>query len=171
MKIGTRSLLFGAHQIIIHPLLVFLAWRRLYGFPWDPRLWIAFVVHDWGYWGKPNMDGAEGETHVDLGARIMGIFGREWMEFTRYHSRFYSRKDGVRPSRLCYADKLALCYEWPGFYLFRTRLTGELDEYMSLSEVGGKYSCREYMTRTISQPTTWFEAVRVFTLKYVAKRY
>ena len=82
MKVGTKSLLFGAHNIFIHPFLVFIAWWRLYGFPADPRLWVAFIVHDWGYLGKPNMDGPEGETHVELGARIMRIFGRRWEEFT-----------------------------------------------------------------------------------------
>ena len=76
MKIGTKSLLFGAHNIIIHPVLVFIAWWRLYGFPFDPRLWIAFLVHDWGYFGKSDMDGSEGETHVELGARIMRIAGK-----------------------------------------------------------------------------------------------
>lgn len=65
MKVGTKSLLFGAHNIFIHPFLVFIAWWRLYGFPADPRLWVAFIVHDWGYLGKPNMDGPEGETHVE----------------------------------------------------------------------------------------------------------
>lgn len=117
MKTGTRSLLFGAHNLLLHPALVFLAWWRLYGFPADPRLWIAFLVHDWGYWGKPNMDGPEGETHVELGARIMRLFGPRWETLTRHHSRCYSRRDGVEPSPLCYADKLALCYEWPAFYL------------------------------------------------------
>ena len=156
MKIGTKSLLFGAHNIIIHPVLVFIAWWRLYGFPFDPRLWIAFLVHDWGYFGKSDMDGSEGETHVELGARIMRIFGRRWEEFARHHS---------------YADKLALCCEWPRFYLFRTRITGELCEYMALSEVGGKYSCKEYMTRMIDTPQSWFSAVRCFTLRYVAEHY
>lgn len=33
MKVGTKSLLFGAHNIFIHPFLVFIAWWRLYGFP------------------------------------------------------------------------------------------------------------------------------------------
>lgn len=171
MKIGTKSLLFGAHNIIIHPVLVFIAWWRLYGFPFDPRLWIAFLVHDWGYFGKSDMDGSEGETHVELGARIMRIFGRRWEEFARHHSRYYSRRDGVQPSQLCYADKLALCCEWPRFYLFRTRITGELCEYMALSEVGGKYSCKEYMTRMIDTPQSWFSAVRCFTLRYVAEHY
>jgi|WetSurMetagenome_2_1015567.scaffolds.fasta_scaffold00003_170 hypothetical protein len=76
MKIGTKSILFGAHCFLIHPLFVLLAWWKLYGFPWDPRLWIAFFVHDLGYWGKPNMDGPEGETHPDLGAKIMSVFDR-----------------------------------------------------------------------------------------------
>lgn len=71
MRIGTRSVLFGAHQFILHPIFVFIAWWMLYGFPRDPRLWVAFIVHDLGYLGKPNMDGPEGETHPELGARIM----------------------------------------------------------------------------------------------------
>lgn len=72
MKVGTKSILFGYHQFLIHPLFVALAWWKLYGFPWDPRLWVAFFVHDVGYWGKPNMDGAEGESHPFVGAKIMG---------------------------------------------------------------------------------------------------
>ena len=77
MKIGTRSVLFGAHQFLLHPLFVAVAWWRLYGFPWDPRLWVAFFVHDLGYLGKPNMDGPEGEEHPRLGAVIMGwLFDR-----------------------------------------------------------------------------------------------
>lgn len=71
MKQGTKSVLFGAHQFIIHPVFVAIAWIKLYGFPVDPRVWIAFVIHDWGYWGKPNMDGAEGKTHPEWAANIM----------------------------------------------------------------------------------------------------
>lgn len=72
MKIGTRSLLFGIHQVILHPFFVALGWWKLYGFPFDPRLWAAFFVHDLGYFGKPNMDGPEGEQHPLAGAAIMG---------------------------------------------------------------------------------------------------
>lgn len=74
MKVGTKSILFGAHCFFLHPIFVAIAYTKLYGFPFDPRLWIAFFVHDLGYWGKPNMDGPEGETHVELGAKIMHIF-------------------------------------------------------------------------------------------------
>ena len=72
MKIGTKSVLFGAHCFFLHPIFVFAAWYRLYGFPFDPRLWFCFFLHDIGYFGKPNMDGPEGETHVEFGANIMG---------------------------------------------------------------------------------------------------
>jgi hypothetical protein len=72
MKIGTKSVLFGAHAFWMHPWFVALAWWKLYGFPFDPRLWFAFFLHDIGYWGKPNMDGPEGESHPELGASIMG---------------------------------------------------------------------------------------------------
>ncbi len=79
MKVGTKSVLFGAHQFLIHPIVLAIAWWQLYGFPWDPRLWVAFVVHDLGYLGKPNMDGPEGETHVELGASIMHfLFDWQW---------------------------------------------------------------------------------------------
>lgn len=72
MNVGTRSLLFGYHCFFLHPWFVALGWWKLYGFPWDPRLWVAFFVHDLGYWGKPNIDGPESESHVELGAKIMG---------------------------------------------------------------------------------------------------
>jgi len=74
MKIGTKSVLFGAHCFLLHPIFVAVAWTKLYGFPLDLRIWIAFFVHDLGYWGKPNMDGPEGETHVELGAMLMHLF-------------------------------------------------------------------------------------------------
>ena len=48
MKVGTKSVLFGAHAFWLHPFFVAVAWTRLYGFPWDPRLWVAFFVHDLG---------------------------------------------------------------------------------------------------------------------------
>lgn len=130
MRIGTRSLLFGAHQVLIHPWFVAAAWWRLFGFPWDLRLWVAFVVHDWGYWRKPNMDGPEGETHPELGAWIMGhLFGPEWHDFTLRHSRFYARRLNRPVSRLCYADKLAIAETWLWLWLPMVRLTGELAEY------------------------------------------
>ncbi len=78
MKVGTKSILFGVHCFFIHPWIVAIAWWKLYGFPYDLRLWVAFFIHDLGYLGKPNMDGEEGERHPELGARIMGwLFDKE----------------------------------------------------------------------------------------------
>lgn len=133
MKLGTRSLLFGAHQVLLHPLFLALAWHRLYGPPLDPRLWAAFLVHDWGYWGKPNMDGPEGETHPELGGRIMAcLFGEAWGDFTRLHSRTYAKLEGREPSPLAAADKLVLLLTPAWLYLPLVVLSGEVWEYLVL---------------------------------------
>ena len=167
MKTGTKSVLFGAHCFFIHPAVVAIAWTKLYGFPFDPRLWIAFFVHDLGYWGKPNMDGPEGETHVELGAKIMSVFGKKWADFSRYHSRFYAKKDGVSYSRLCVADKLAICLEPPWLYLPRVNWTGEIDEYMKDAECDdGKYKTMGFTT---ASKIEWFNGVCSYLRKWVAE--
>jgi len=79
MTIGTKSLLFGVHQILLHPLFVAAAWKRLYSFPWDPRLWVAFFLHDIGYFGCSDMDREEGARHPEWGAALMWrLFDRRW---------------------------------------------------------------------------------------------
>jgi hypothetical protein len=139
MNVGTRSLLFGYHCFFIHPIALAVAWIKLYGWPRDYRIWIAFVVHDWGYWGKANMDGPEGETHPYFGARLMCAFFdtipgtsnyRKWYNFMLYHSRFLARKDGAKPSQLCYADKMAIIIQPAWLQLLLMTLTGEWREYM-----------------------------------------
>jgi hypothetical protein len=133
MPIGTRSLLYGAHQFLIHPLCLAWAWWRLYGFPSDPRLWVAFVVHDWGYWSLSNMDGPEGQRHPELGGRIMSrLFGQVWGDFTRLHSRHYAQLEDREPSALCAADKLVLIVTPRWLYLPMVQWTGEADEYRAL---------------------------------------
>lgn len=133
MKLGTKSLLFGAHQFLIHPIFIGLAWWKLYGAPLDPRLWVSFVVHDWGYWGLGDMDGDEGQRHPELGGRIMtALFGQAWGDFTRLHSRHYAALEGRAPSPLCAADKLVLIVTPRWLYLPLVRLTGEAAEYQAL---------------------------------------
>lgn len=136
MKIGTKSMLYGAHCIIIHPVFVAIAWMKLYGWPWDPRYWIAFLVHDLGYLGKSDMDGNEGETHPELGGKIMSFFGQSWAEFCMYHSKYYSDRCGKKPSRLYAADKLAMALEPEWLYMARVRSTGEISEYMQKARDG-----------------------------------
>lgn len=138
MKVGTKSVLFGAHCFFIHPWFVAAAWWKLYGFPADPRLWVAFFVHDLGYWGKPNMDGPEGERHVEWGALVMlRLFGPEWHDLCLYHSRYYAKRYGRPFSRLCVADKLAIALEPWWFYLPRVVASGEVWEYLTYARGQG----------------------------------
>lgn len=182
MTIGTKSVLFGAHQFLIHPWFVAWAWWRLYGFPLDPRLWVAFFVHDIGYIGKPNMDGPEGEEHPLFGARLMSrlfdwrcrhaMAGQDdlalgpWGWFTLLHSRFYAKRLGLQPSRLCIADKLAICLTPAWLYLPMTRATGEIREYMKLSEQkeGVKYAS---MVIYDSRERQWYENMRGYLRRWV----
>lgn len=129
MKTGTKSILFGVHQLILHPITVWLAWRHLYGIPgW--RETVCIIIHDWGYWGKRNMDDADGETHPALGAVIaLGLFGPDYYELCLYHSRHYAKRFGETPSRLCWADKLSITYERWYTYLPRAIASGEIREY------------------------------------------
>jgi len=158
MQIGTKSILFGAHQFMLHPWFVAAAWWKLYGFPWDPRLWVAFFVHDLGYLGKPNMDGPEGERHPELGAWIMTkLFDRsrpfahfshyvvreagrrdwlcgKWGQFCMFHSRFYAHRAHENVSKLGVADKLAIVLTPAWLYFPMVKATGEVREYMSMAK-------------------------------------
>jgi hypothetical protein len=156
MKIGTKSLLFGVHCFFIHPIVVAIAWMKLYGFPWDFRIWIAFFVHDLGYFGKPNMDGIEGITHVELGAKIMGLFGSEWKDFTMFHSRTYADKHDVPFSALCVADKYAICIEPYWFYMLRATLSGEIYEYMEYHKFDSK---REWFNDIQTYMLSWTQNI------------
>jgi hypothetical protein len=102
---GTKSLLFGVHQFFWHPATVLIAWIGLYGWPSWKEV-ICIIVHDWGYWGSPNMDSEEGECHPEIGARIAGtLFGRDYYDLCLLHSRHYARKVNREPSRLCWAAR------------------------------------------------------------------
>lgn len=182
MKVGTKSVLFGAHCFFLHPWFVAAAWCRLFGFPFDPRLWVAFFVHDIGYVGKPNMDGPEGETHPEVGARIMGfLFDRggccpkcstRWHDFSLYHSRFLAKQNDANPSRLCIADKLSFCLTPRWLYLPMVRATGEIREYMKLAEVmndgagGGKYATMNISTK---DQRAWHSDVHDYLRRWVSE--
>lgn len=145
MKIGTRSILFGVHQFVLHPVMVVWAWRILYR-QW-PRLheWCAIVTHDWGYWGLNDMDGEEGERHPIiislLWDRLFKRFGKKVAIEIMGHSRFWAGKAGTPLSRLFNADKLAMALYPRWFYLLLGSLSGEIREYMAHSETAnGKYT-------------------------------
>lgn len=158
LNVGTKSLLFGVHCFFIHPFAVAYAWYQLYGFPWDPRLWFAFLVHDWGYWGARNMDGMEGKLHPQTGGAIMRkLFGDEWGDLVLYHSRDYAKLMGKEPSKLCAPDKLASTVLPGWIYLTLGTLSGEIHEYMKQD------NCAVLAARTgitIVDKRSWFKALR-----------
>lgn len=174
LPVGPRSVLWGAHCFFIHPWFVARAWTRLYGFPTDPRLWVAFFVHDLGYfvyWCR-NMDGPEGERHVEWGAQLMlRCFGAEWGDFCRYHSRFSAKRDGQHFSRLCVADKMSVTLEPWWLYLPRVMLSGEIKEYMALAQVkeGSKYHANPLMPYNVSTTSrrAWFHDMTTYLAAWV----
>jgi hypothetical protein len=142
---GTRSVLYGAHCFLFHWFFVAKAWHALY--KWhtvrdryvglvslkDPRLWLAFFLHDIGYIGKEKMDDLEGERHPYGGALLMKrMFGDKWMLFVLYHSRYLAKASGAQPSLLCLADKYSFVLTPRILYLPFVRATGEIDEYMRM---------------------------------------
>lgn len=158
MTMGTRTLLVGVHQFILHPLFVAIAWVKLYRRL--PRWWeaICIAVHDIGYLGCPNIDGKEGERHPERGAILADKLCYILMRATLHsrassteralaagrlclgHSKTWAKRTGHSLSDLYPADKLSLVLEPWWLYLPRARLTGELREY--------RWQGHEYYQRT-----------------------
>ncbi len=173
MKVGTKSILFGAHCFFLHPWFVALAWWKLFGFPRNPRLWVAFFIHDLGYWGLPNMDGEEGEKHPFWAAEKMTDWFAErpgdmkWWKFCAFHSRFLAKQYGEPFSRLCVADKYALVLTPWWLYLPMVTLTGEIHEYMKMAEhkEGAKYSSMRILIS--SGKYKWFKSMTKYLKEWV----
>lgn len=155
--------MFGAHAFWLHPWFVALAWWKLYGFPFDLRLWVAFIIHDIGYWGKSDMDGKDGETHPLLGAHIMRkLFGNMWGDFTLYHSRWYAHLANEPYSRLCVADKYALCLTPAIIYIPMVSLTGEIKEYMAIRKESKADGTHNHTNKWV-----WLKAVKAYVHNWV----
>ncbi len=138
MKTGTKSLLFGVHQFILHPVVVYIAWVWLYGRLPNWKETVCIIIHDWGYWGKANMDDECGERHPETAAWIAGwLFGPKYHDLCLYHSRHYARCAGKVPSLLCWADKCSIQFEPWWIYLPRAWASGELFEYREIASRAG----------------------------------
>ena len=76
MKQGTISIICGCHSQA-HSLMVFLAWKKLYGT--YPNYWQTgcIILHDIGHFGKNYLDNVEEKNnHWKLGAKIaMKLYG------------------------------------------------------------------------------------------------
>jgi hypothetical protein len=164
LPVGPRSILFGSHQFLVHPLMVIWAWKKLYGEWPDFRETVCIFLHDLGYvtqWCH-DMDGAEGDTHPEWAATVAGRwFGPEYAALRRYHSRFLARRDGRNVSRLCAPDKLA-GGSWPVWlFVLLGRLSGEIDEYMARSVPGSgeKYVTMGPQLRYSPDRAEWYREV------------
>lgn len=197
MRLGTKSVLFGAHCFAFHWLFVAWGWWKLHGFKrveighrmandgmggdrfavpeyaslWRPALWIAFFVHDIGYLGKPNMDGIEGEQHPFTGAAIMRrLFGQPWHDFVLYHSRFLAKQHGARPSALCMADKFAIVLTPRWLYLPMVRATGEINEYMAKSSAMNNTGSKySGMNLDVSSQEKWHADMVKYVASWIAE--
>lgn len=130
MRTGTKSLLFGVHQFIWHPITVYVAWIWLYRSLPNWKECICIIIHDWGYWGKGNMDDEEGEKHPEWAANwATWHLGNQYGYLCCYHSRHLAKKEGQEPSRLCWPDKFSILFEPWWLYLPRAWMSGELKEY------------------------------------------
>lgn len=207
MNVGTKSVLFGVHQFILHPVLLAIGWWKAYGTKpveigttqrwvetrlrdgavyrrpvnqvvhaslFRPALWVAFFVHDLGYVGKPNMDGPEGETHPEFGARIMrSLFGEPWGDLVLLHSRYYSAKLGRPLSPLCFADKWVIVLEPAWLYIPRVWLSGELAEFMANAAKRARDSNRfteaEQADMLAGNPWRWHRGMVSYMRRWIAE--
>ena len=163
---GTKSLLWGVHQLIWHPFTVYLAWLYLYKeFP-NFKETICIIVHDWGYFGKIKMDDEAGQKHPELGANLAGRFldkgkSKRYYNLCLFHSRHYSKNNKTTPSKLCWADKMSIKYDPYILYIIRATLSGEIKEYKENSKglLGENISNRE-----------WYKFIREYLIKLATKQ-
>lgn len=162
MKIGTKTLLFGNHQVILHPILVFTAWIKLYRKPPNWKELICIVIHDWGYWGKPNLDGEEGENHPMWAASwTRRHFGTYYGVLCLFHSRFKAKQRNREPSKLCLADKYGVALSPVWLWVLLGKLTGETEEYKG----NKKYEIFEQ--DKLKSDADWFRDYRKLCKKWV----
>jgi hypothetical protein len=171
MRVGTKSVLFGAHAFYLHPFAVLAGYVILYGLPRDPRVLLGILVHDVGYWGMDLVEGDGSENHVELGGRIMDwLCGRRWGNFVRLHSRSWCELHGQPFSRLCVADKLGFVITPAWVYLPMARASGELREYMAAADGrdgGGKFTDAERRLLQSGNWKLWLKGLKSYTRRWV----
>lgn len=138
MRVGTKSLVFGAHQFILHPYFVLLAWRKIYGVWPSWRTTFSVLIHDIGYWGCREMDGIEGTQHPRLGAKLAEHWlGEGEKSRVMFHSRSMAQQCDVEVSDLCLPDKLSI-FEYPAWlYTTLIWMSGEYREYQTSMKLQG----------------------------------
>lgn len=166
MKMGTKSLLFGVHQFVLHPFFTIRAWIWLFGLPSFGEL-LTIVIHDWGYWGKAKMDDEDGDTHPEWAALLFEKRGKQYLaDLCRGHSRFWAKKRGVSLSKLCYADKLGNAFMPVLLWALLAKLTGEIKDY----EEAEKHEIRGSLGRNEEKISVfvWFRRYRYLVCEVIS---
>ena len=57
MRIGTKSVLYGAHCVVVHPWFLAVGLVETLRVPLGHSFVVAFWLHDVGYFSKGDMDG------------------------------------------------------------------------------------------------------------------
>jgi len=125
MTEGTKSVLFGAHSII-HSLMVFIAWKKLYGtFPtWKET--ICILIHDIGYIGKNYITEKNNDGHAELGCKLAHRwFGPEYGHLVLGHSSAAMKKFGIPKSKLEAPDD----YSWIIAPLWWMKLNAKIEKF------------------------------------------
>lgn len=157
MRVGTKSILFGVHHFILHPLLVWISWKLIYGKNPNIRETICIILHDIGYIFCKTMDGEDGERHPELGGKIANIlFGKEFGDLVKFHSRSMALIYGESVSKLCLPDKLSFLLYPKYLYIFLGRMSGEIEEYKERMNLNGT-SDSEWYDITCIRAISWAE--------------
>lgn len=169
MRAGTKTLLFGVHQFVWHPLLVLIAWIKLYKeFPSIKEL-ICIFIHDWGYWQKKVLKDEDGDRHPELGAKIAGkLLGPEWRDFVLGHSSYYVLKNGIETSKLMAADKYFHCIIPLWMYKAMAVPTGEFKYYREMDPA--KYK-RQVADKNKSDEFWWLNLQKICLKKIIYNRF
>ena len=156
ISIGTKSLIFGAHWPP-HIAAVVASWRWLYG-SWPTwKEFVAICIHDIGYLGCEHMENGKGMLHPARGARIADrLLGKQYGDLIRGHSKGYAEAFGVPLSKMYPPDKLAIAFDTALFYTFRTRITGELEQYRTAGDAHHQPQEEDFKV----PDDDWFRVVR-----------
>lgn len=169
MSTATKTILFGTHNFIVHPIFVFIAWLIRYRKLPSMGQLLAIFVHDLGLFGKDDIDGESGESHPEAVYRWLlrqsDKSGLAWLKKVYFeaaeevvgHSRFYAMKYNHKLSKLFQADKLGVGLYPSWLYIMLGTLSGEINEYMTRAE-NGKYKATGQFGKM--DKLTWFLDVK-----------
>lgn len=127
IKSGISCLIFGYHNILLHPLTLFASYidrhKKIPSFEWV----ILFFLHDIGYAfiSMEDILSVEKDNHPEYGARIIKkILDEHWADISIRHSRDYCK--GKDLSELGYLDKDCYRFHPITLAMIQCFISGEL---------------------------------------------